>query len=169
MESTRLSFVFGRQRILARDLTLFSGVNMQQLKHCMTLFCMFRVPWIHHVCSLTCLFRRSTTCIVILLRLSTMYLIPQQCAPCTTAFDLLRIQLKLYKFSPCELIPTRCNRFCAFVISTLNMFTWVGETCLWLSEIYPTNVHKQFLLCLLIPLHVSAYRCHLQGLQFPYL
>jgi hypothetical protein len=31
------------------------------------------------------------------------------------------------------------------------------------GERYPTNAHKQFLLCLLIPLHVSASRCHLQG------
>jgi hypothetical protein len=28
---------------------------------------------------------------------------------------------------------------------------------------------RSFLLCLLIPLHVSASRCHLQGLQFAYL
>jgi hypothetical protein len=31
------------------------------------------------------------------------------------------------------------------------------------DERYPTNAHKQFLLCLLVPLHVSAPRCHLQG------
>jgi hypothetical protein len=31
------------------------------------------------------------------------------------------------------------------------------------DERYPTNARKQFLLCLLIPLHVSASRCHLQG------
>jgi hypothetical protein len=30
-------------------------------------------------------------------------------------------------------------------------------------ERYPTNAHKQFLLRLLVPLHVSASRCHLQG------
>jgi hypothetical protein len=30
---------------------------------------------------------------------------------------------------------------------------------------YPTNAHKLFLLCLLVPLHVSGSRCHLQGLQ----
>jgi hypothetical protein len=33
----------------------------------------------------------------------------------------------------------------------------------YISEIFPTNAHKQLLLCLLIPLHVSASRCHLQG------
>jgi hypothetical protein len=30
-------------------------------------------------------------------------------------------------------------------------------------ERYPTNARKQFLLCLFIPLHVSASRYHLQG------
>jgi hypothetical protein len=33
------------------------------------------------------------------------------------------------------------------------------------GERYPTNAHKQFLLCLLIPLHVSASRCHLQRVK----
>jgi hypothetical protein len=31
------------------------------------------------------------------------------------------------------------------------------------GERYPTNAYKPFLLCLLAPLHVSASRCHLQG------
>jgi hypothetical protein len=31
------------------------------------------------------------------------------------------------------------------------------------GERYPTNAYKQHLLCLSIPLHVSASRCHLQG------
>jgi hypothetical protein len=44
----------------------------------------------------------------------------------------------------------------------VNCSTVIGnDTCA--GEIYPTNAHKQFLLYLLISLHVSASRCHLQG------
>jgi hypothetical protein len=41
----------------------------------------------------------------------------------------------------------------------MDIIVKISATC----ERYPTNAHKQFLLCLLIPLHVSASRCHLQG------
>jgi hypothetical protein len=34
------------------------------------------------------------------------------------------------------------------------------------GERYPTNAYKQFLLCLLVLLNVSASRCHLQGFSF---
>jgi hypothetical protein len=41
-----------------------------------------------------------------------------------------------------------------------NNATKEAELC---GEGYPTNANKQFLLCSLVPLHVSAFRCHLQG------
>jgi hypothetical protein len=39
-----------------------------------------------------------------------------------------------------------------------------GRLVAW-GERYPANAHKQFLLCLLIPLHVSASRCLLHGVK----
>jgi hypothetical protein len=41
---------------------------------------------------------------------------------------------------------------------SLKVANWKG-----FGERYPTNAYKQFLLCLLVPLHVSVSRCHLQG------
>jgi hypothetical protein len=42
-------------------------------------------------------------------------------------------------------------------------FVATKRTLIVIGERYPTNAHKQFLLRLLVSLHVSASRCHLQG------